>query len=374
MNPIAINNFGQIVGYTSSESPQAVLWQPEPLNTPNSPNGTLFALGTLGGAASYPTDINDNGYVTGYFLDGAGIPRVVLWKSDPINSPEGSSLISLNFPPLQGAQFDPSSIYGGINQSDVVASNAGPFSHAALYVPPPAPPVPPPPFPPKTLFESPDAGFYYVAAISKNGWITGSKTSPGSDDRAVCYKVYDLSSQPEPDFTKVDDYYYLGLVGQGQGDWETGSAGLAITEDDKGVVAVATGANGKKDNTPHAILWRPTIAPPDNIIDINLVLPAGTLASAYGINKSLQVVGCINNSVAFLYDHERRQAIDLNDHIDKSLGWILTRAIRINDFGQIIGTGAHSRVAAAFLLTPTRARRAAGKKRRSMNRRSPVRR
>jgi hypothetical protein len=340
-NPVAINNFGQIVGSTSPQAGQAFLWQP---TARNSPAGKPIALGSLGGSESYATAINDDGHVTGYFRDGLDEPQVVLWTPASPNSAQCESLISLNFPPLKGPQFNPPAIYGGITQSDVVASDAGPTSHAALYVP----------GQPK-IFEL-SGNFYYVAAVSKNGWITGSKCPPNLNTHAVCYKAFDPVSQPLPDFTS-GEYYYLGVDLQGQGDWQDGSGGLAITEDDKGIVAVAASANDSKCYA-HAILWMPTMSQPNNIIDINAALPAKpnavTEAYALGINKHRQVVGWnISAGYAFRYDDASKVAVNLNDEIDSHLGWILGQANKINDSGQIIGTGRHNGVAAAFLLTPS---------------------
>jgi hypothetical protein len=195
-NPVAINNFGQIIGSTSPQAGLAFLWQP---TARNSPAGEPLALGTLGGSESYATAINDDGHVTGYFRDIAGNPQVVLWTPTSPNSGQCKSLISLQFPPLVGAQFSPPAIYGGITQFDVVASNAGADTHAAIYVPGQ---------PPRLFESSGSAGFYYVTAITKNGWITGTKCPPHFNTQAVCYKAFDPVSQPLPDFG--GKYYYLG--------------------------------------------------------------------------------------------------------------------------------------------------------------------
>jgi hypothetical protein len=120
---------------------------------------------------------------------------------------------------------------------------------------------------------------------------------------------------------------------------------------------VATGAIGQNDNISHAILWRPIIAPPNNIIDINDKLPStNTKAEAHGINKHLQVVGWNISPLgfAFRYDDASKVAVNLNDEIRSDLGWTLDNASKINDFGQIIGTGTHNGAGAAFLLTPNR--------------------
>src|SRR5208283_524302 len=155
-NPRAINNFGQVVGYTSAQSPQAILWQP---HARMAATGTAHSLDTLAGAAyaAYALGINDEGQIMGYSVDGNGDPQVVLWSPTGPNTPDLGSPCSLSFPVLVGSQFGPPAIYGGINDAGLVASNAGRDSHAALYTPGAPPPNP---------IEFDNLGFYYVAAIN----------------------------------------------------------------------------------------------------------------------------------------------------------------------------------------------------------------
>jgi uncharacterized membrane protein len=348
-NPKAINNFGQVVGYTSGDSPQAVLWQPDK-KAGNSTSGELYALETLNGPASYAIDINDSGNIIGYFLDGNGVPRVVSWiPLTPNNPPPDKTLNNLNFPALQGSQFDPKSLRGGINNLNYIATNAGPFSHAALSAPPHIAPFNPP-------IEFDNIGFYYVAGINNQGWFTGARV--GSRDRLIrpyCYKPDTGAPLPPSDLIKGDSY----VLDNGQTPFGANGAGLSITDvNSNNSVAIATSANDD-DGYAQALLW---ILPDNNPVSINPKLKTASgvpVSEAYanGINNKWQVVGWnITGGTAFLYDHKSQQAVDLNSLINQELSqkWDLVEAMDINDKGQIVGTGTFNNVAAAFLLTPNR--------------------
>ena len=103
----------------------------------------------------------------------------------------------------------------------------------------------------------------------------------------------------------------------------------------------------------------------DNFIDLGVLPPATGSASsasswAYDINESDQVVGfsqvVVTNSSAnspqsihaFLW--ENGQMTDLNDLIQASSNWILTKAFAINDNGNIVGTGFKNGIEHGFVL------------------------
>jgi len=80
----------------------------------------------------------------------------------------------------------------------------------------------------------------------------------------------------------------------------------------------------------------------------------GTGACAYGINNIGQVVGW-----SYTPDGQYRaalwsdgQIVDLNAFVPAGAGWELMSAQRINDAGQIVGSGIHDGARHGFLLTP----------------------
>lgn len=75
--------------------------------------------------------------------------------------------------------------------------------------------------------------------------------------------------------------------------------------------------------------------------------------SLFAVNEEGIAVGAMAQSPHFsaaLYDGN--SLVDLNSLINPSLGWHLTSAQDINDFGQIVGWGEINGVTSAFLLTP----------------------
>jgi probable HAF family extracellular repeat protein len=75
------------------------------------------------------------------------------------------------------------------------------------------------------------------------------------------------------------------------------------------------------------------------------------LGSAISINNRGQVVGQ-GPGGAFLYQKGTR--IDLNSVLPAGSGWVLSFAVDINDRGQIVGGGIHNGAFHAFLLSPSK--------------------
>ena len=129
---------------------------------------------------------------------------------------------------------------------------------------------------------------------------------------------------------------------------------------DLGQVVGAGPIDNHFDAPVYALLWND---PKHNPIGINLGNLGGNKQAGYGANQA-SVANAINNNsevVGFSYIPSGEQhaflwkdgtMLDLNDLITADLGWQLTSALKINNRGQIIGTGSAKGQQKGFLLTP----------------------
>ncbi|MCG3128534.1 MAG: hypothetical protein CHACPFDD_03423 [Phycisphaerae bacterium] len=115
---------------------------------------------------------------------------------------------------------------------------------------------------------------------------------------------------------------------------------------------VAVGWLVTNDGTTRGLRWNSS----GEVIDLGL--PAGfTDTTAVDVNAAGVIVGSLSGpagSVAAI--HHDGAWHDLNSVALARRGWTLQRAVGINDFGQIVGTGTCSGHPAAFLLTPSEPR------------------
>jgi probable HAF family extracellular repeat protein len=112
--PSAINTYGQVaadVDARNNLSSRAVLWTPD---APNATTGTMTALGTLEGfGTSHALAINDFGQVVGYSTVAGFDDHAFLWTPD---RPNGTTGTMVDLGVLQG----PSSTASAINDAGVV--------------------------------------------------------------------------------------------------------------------------------------------------------------------------------------------------------------------------------------------------------------
>lgn len=82
--------------------------------------------------------------------------------------------------------------------------------------------------------------------------------------------------------------------------------------------------------------------------------PTASENTPFGINKDQCVVGTLDTSLAFLYEHKSDLAYNLTSCciLKKSQTLQLGAANDINGLGQIVATGTLDNVPGAFLLTP----------------------
>jgi probable HAF family extracellular repeat protein len=172
----------------------------------------------------------------------------------------------------------------------------------------------------------PGGDFSTAQSINEQGWIVGvSNTGKNGKNRAFLWKEGKMTS--------------LGILPGG-----TLSHAHAIN-DAGDIVGWADTAEIEME----AILWRK-----------GKMIKLGSLgeepSSAWGINNRGQIVGTASTDKkrmhAFLW--ENGKMTDLNTLIPKEMGWVLQFAYRINERGQILGSGLFRNSRRLFLLTPTR--------------------
>lgn len=116
---------------------------------------------------------------------------------------------------------------------------------------------------------------------------------------------------------------------------------------------IVGGIGGNDDGTGRAFLFSGGV-----VQDLGMPSAGYQYALANAINNSGHVVGFASPN--FLFSSIERAFIfsngimqDLNNLIPANSGWVLSRAVDINDTGQIVGNGFKDGQPRAFLLTPT---------------------
>ncbi len=103
------------------------------------------------------------------------------------------------------------------------------------------------------------------------------------------------------------------------------------------------------DQQRHAFLWTEL----EGMEDLGTL--GGAFSNAVAINNENQVVGwtttASGETVAFIWEQGKGMR-NLNDEIPAGSGWVLTRAVNINDAGEIIGGGYLHNQRWPYLLTP----------------------
>ena len=294
----AINNGGQIVGYSTSgttSSLQATLWS----------NGTVQGLGAvLTGASS----INDAGEIAG--TSNIGGPSTAAIFS-------GSTVLSLN-----GLAPSFGSTAAAINdRGQVVGQSSTPdglTQHAVLW----------------TNGQVSDLGSIgigpsYATGINERGQVVGtSVNAAGTATHAALWSHGSITD--------------LGTLG---GIW---SEGTAINN-----AGLVVGYSSVMPLVWHAMSWQQGL-----LSDLGTL--GGSFSAATAVNGRGQVVG-FSSLASNLIDHatlwDAGSAIDLNTYLDTAAieaGWYLQDATGINDRGWIVGNAVNSADGSshAFLLTP----------------------
>jgi probable HAF family extracellular repeat protein len=310
-NGWALNNFGQIVGYSVNAAGEthAFLFS----------GGVMADLGVLQANhhVSYATGINDSGVVVG---------------SSRINFDAGASSGSQSFIYSNGSMSNPGTFGGdygfanAINPTGVVVGlsrYATGATHAYRYD--------------GTMHDlNIDVVFDYYSdayAINAVGQIVGIMASGPNADRGFLWQ----------NGVTTDLGFLQGGVARTEA-YDINNLGH--------IVGASNSAESGGIHTGHAILWK------DGAMGDLGVLPDGSDASwAYGINDNDVVVGRSYNETlqlggrAFVWSPTTGMR-DLNGLLDSSgANWLLDDARDVNNLGQIVGSGRINGEVHAYLLT-----------------------
>ncbi len=168
----------------------------------------------------------------------------------------------------------------------------------------------------------------WASSINKTGQVSGwaRGSSPTSSDRG-------------PFFYSGGTFQYFAPSGTA---WDLNDGGQMV-----GVMG------GNDDGSGQAFLFSG-----GTVQNLGNVSPQHTYALANAINNAGDIVGFSSPSFfsssgeqAFIFSAGVMQ--NLNSLIPSNSGWVLTRAVDINDAGQIVGNGFKNGQPRAFLLTPT---------------------
>ena len=191
----------------------------------------------------------------------------------------------------------------------------------------------------KSLGTLPGDDFSYSAAVNNHGEVVGASLGRSfGGSRAFLSsdgKMIDLDADLPPETHTLHGRAYV--------------YSHSVDINDRGQVLIA---GGRK-----VYLWTPMIANGTSGTVTELPTPAGPPGTSFtgsGLNDSGQVIGLQSDHKTvyqwLLYSNGRM--IDPNSLLAPGSGWVIRVVTAINDHGQMVGTGLHNGVAAAFLMTP----------------------
>jgi probable HAF family extracellular repeat protein len=294
-----INDLGQACGVSGGNgfNFHAFLWE----------DGAMLDLGTLGGSVSYGYGLNDVGQVVGSArISSEDTDHAFLWEN--------------------GAMMDLGTL-GGILSGALHINNAGQAvggSWVASY--------------------RAHATLWDHGVITDLGTFGGTNSvASGINDSVQIVGQSDLPGGGGAHAFLWQDGQMTDLGGLGSGD----SAAVAVN--DAGQIVGWSGLPSGQGF--HATLWQDGVA-----TDLGAI-SGFQFSQARSINEAGQVVGDCQYSDTLLLHHAFLYAdgvmSDLNDLLPANSGWELLFAQSINNSGEIVGTGTNPEgKARAYLLTP----------------------
>ena len=126
----------------------------------------------------------------------------------------------------------------------------------------------------------------------------------------------------------------------------SGGMGRPLAVNSRGLIAgFATGEGART----RACQWL-------NGVATELPMPGGETSQALDVDEQGEIVGCVytNRGRSLAVVWVNGEMVDLNSRMEPAApGWVLERAVRVNDLGQIIGMARLNGQDRPFLLTPT---------------------
>lgn len=302
MGPFAINNQGDVVGSSSFG------WPPQThACVYHGTNG--IDLGTLGGTYSQAQGINDNADVVGYSTTSNGGTHAFLYSGGTmkdLGTLDGSADVSVE---------SHANWINALGQIVGYSSTSTGALRAFLYSG-------------GTMTDLGSLGGSNASAncLNRKGEIVGGADTIAGASHAFLYSGGIMKD--------------LGTLG--------GANSGAVSINDNGVVV---GTSDTSNGAHHAYIYRDGV-----MTDLGALAPGVTNCFAYAINNQGQMAGAIQTNVyggwhGILYSNG--QMLDLNSLATPPRGWILGRAIAINDQGWILVGGANMfSTPHAFLLQP----------------------
>lgn len=301
-----INNSGEVVGYSSPGSTYQAISHAFTYTL----DGGIKDL-TPSHASSYAYGINDKGEVVGTTSDSPNLPNHAFsyTKDNGIVNIDTIGRYSVAYGVNNNGEVVGTSLYK--NQSDNIP-------HAFHYTSSGG----------MSIIVSGLRS--YAQGINDNGEIVGSLATPGD----TAYHAFT--------YTQDSGITYLNTI--------SGENNYAYGINNNGEIVGSSNFIGGASNEVHAFSF--TVS--SGITDLGTL--GGKVSEARGINNKRKVVGVSTTlggvNHAFIYT-ENIGMIDLNTLISPDSGWVLQRAIAINDNDQIVGNGIINGQSHAFLMIST---------------------